>query len=46
MKNFNFILIIAAIFALFFVSMWYEYSVWQECLSKNSFFYCMRVLSH
>lgn len=23
---------------------WYEYNLWSECLSTNSFFYCARVL--
>lgn len=24
----------------------YERMVWRECLSTNSFYYCLRVLSH
>lgn len=24
---------------------WYEYSVWGECLEKNSWWYCFRILA-
>lgn len=25
---------------------YYEYSVWQECLTTNHWWYCLRILSH
>lgn len=40
------IIIVAGIVLFLFAIGSYEHMVWRECLTTNSFFYCMRVLSH
>jgi hypothetical protein len=39
-------IIILAVAAVLALGGWYEVSVWRECLTTNSWFYCARVLSH
>lgn len=36
--------IIVGVVALIAFGIWYEASLWQECLKDHSFFYCARVL--
>lgn len=35
---------IAAVLLIFVLLGWYEVSVWGECLEKNSWWYCLRIL--
>lgn len=38
-----FIMLLSA--SLLALMAWWQYSLWDECRSTNSFFYCLRVLS-
>jgi hypothetical protein len=35
-----------AIVAMIAFIIWYEASIWSECLQTNSWWYCFRILSH
>ena len=41
----RYILVAAAAIAMLSIAGYWEYSVWGECRSDHSFYYCMRVLS-
>jgi len=37
---------IAAIVTIIAAIIWYEASIWSECLATNSWWYCFRILGH